>query len=378
MIDSERRIGGLFLKKYLLGMVMLVLLATACKAEEKEQVIEDAEQLNKITAMEVITGNLKAPWAIEKWGDIFYLTERVGTIVQVQDGEKKRQEVQLEYPLSTASEAGLLGFVLAPDFSSSNEAFAYYTYEKGDEQFNRVVLLQLDNGVWYEQDMLIDGIPSGTYHHGGRLKIGPDNKLYVTAGDASNPQLAQNKESLAGKILRMNLDGSIPEDNPFNQSYVYSYGHRNPQGLAWSTEGVMYATEHGQSANDEVNEIIAGANYGWPVIEGTEKQDEMIAPLFTSGKERTWAPSGMAYHQEVLYVAALRGTALLAFDLQTDEIREVVNDVGRIRDVWLDDGSLYFITNNTDGRGQANVTDDRLFKMELSKIKTTNEESEQN
>lgn len=159
---------------------------------------------------------------------------------------------------------------------------------------------------------------------------------------------------------------------------MYSYGHRNPQGLAWSTEGVMYATEHGQSANDEVNEIIAGANYGWPVIEGTEKQDEMIAPLFTSGKERTWAPSGMAYHQEVLYVAALRGTALLAFDLQTDEIREVVNDVGRIRDVWLDDGSLYFITNNTDGRGQANVTDDRLFKMELSKIKTTNEESEQN
>ena len=215
--------------------------------------------------------------------------------------------------------------------------------------------------------MLIDEIPSGTYHHGGRLKIGPDQKLYVTAGDASNPELAQNKDSLAGKILRVNLDGSIPEDNPFKNSMIYSTGHRNPQGLAWTTEGVMYATEHGQSANDEVNEIKPGENYGWPVIEGSEKQDGLVTPLFTSGKDHTWAPSGLAFNGQVLYVAALRGTAVLAFDLQTNEVHEVVNDVGRIRDVWVEEDTLYFITNNTDGRGKPAAEDDRLYRMTLIK-----------
>lgn len=127
----------------------------------------------------------------------------------------------------------------------------------------------------------------------------------------------------------------------------------------------MYATEHGQSANDEVNEIKPGENYGWPVIEGVEKQEGLVTPLFTSGKNDTWAPSGVAYNREVLYVAALRGTALLAFDLQTNDVREVVNDVGRIRDVWMEDETLYFITNNTDGRGKPAAGDDRLYQMDL-------------
>lgn len=344
-------VGGVLLRNRLLRITLLILLVTGCKANGKEQIVEEAEQPNNVTAVEAIAENLKVPWAIEKHKETFYITERTGAIVKIEADTMSRQSVKLEQTLSSAAEAGLLGFVLAPDFSNSNVAFAYYTYEKGDEQLNRVVLLQLDDEVWYERKTLIDGIPSGKYHHEGRMKVGPDNKLYVTAGDASNPELAQNKDNLAGKILRMNLDGSIPDDNPFKNSYVYSYGHRNPQGLVWSREGVMYATEHGQSANDEVNEIKAGENYGWPIIEGMEKQADMMTPLFTSGKESTWAPSGMAYDRDVLYVAALRGTALLAFDLKTNEVHEVVNDVGRIRDVWIEEDTLYFITNNTDGRG---------------------------
>lgn len=348
--------------KKLIGSISIALLLANCGIDDKDT---SEEQLQVIDGqqLEVVADNLEAPWAIEKHEDIFYITERTGAIVSVVNGEASRQEVKLNETLSTASEAGLLGFVLAPDFSNTSEAYTYYTYEKGGEQYNRVVLMQLKQDVWIERRVLIDGIPSGTYHHGGRLKIGPDEKLYVTVGDASNPELAQNKNSLAGKILRLNLDGSIPDDNPFTDSYIYSYGHRNPQGLAWSTEGVMYATEHGQSANDEVNEIKPGENYGWPVIEGTEKRNGLVTPLFTSGENNTWAPSGMAYNHEKLYVAALRGTALLAFDLKEHVVHEVVKDVGRIRDVWIEGDVLYFITNNTDGRGQPTDGDDRLYRM---------------
>ncbi len=148
----------------------------------------------------------------------------------------------------------------------------------------------MEENVWREESLLLDNIPSGTYHHGGRLKIGSDGKLYVTTGDASAPDIAQDLDSLGGKILRMNLDGSIPNDNPYPNSYVYSYGHRNPQGITWSSDGTLYSSEHGSRANDEVNLIEAGQNYGWPIIEGYEEQEGMVSPLFTSGDTNTWAP----------------------------------------------------------------------------------------
>ncbi len=166
----------------------------------------------------------------------------------------------------------------------------------------------------------------------------------------------------------MNLDGSIPEDNPFEDSYVYSYGHRNPQGLTWAEDGTLYASEHGNSANDEVNHIEAGENYGWPTIEGEQEQEGMITPLFTSGADITWAPSGIDYYDERLYVAALRGTALLEFDLETEEYSEVISDLGRVRDVLIDVENLYVITNNTDGRGNPEGADDILYKVPLENL----------
>lgn len=368
------------LNKVLAISLFSIFLIAGCSVKEQSSLGEQqnsvSEQQNEETENtigsmeepEAIAENLEVPWSIEKLEDTFYVTERPGSIVKIENGEIERQSVELEKEIATASEAGLLGFLLAPDFPESNLAYAYYTYEDSSGQFNRIVTLRLEDNVWREVSLLLDKIPSGSYHHGGRLKIGPDGKLYATAGDASESDLAQEPNSLGGKILRLNLDGSIPSDNPFPNSYVYSYGHRNPQGITWSSDGTLYASEHGNDSNDEVNKIDAGKNYGWPMIEGVEEQGGMVSPLFTSGDETTWAPSGMDYAGGKLYVAALRGTAILEFDLKSGEQRKVITGLGRIRDVRIEDHFLYFISNNTDGRGDPQENDDKLYRIALSAV----------
>ncbi|QED49806.1 PQQ-dependent sugar dehydrogenase [Cytobacillus dafuensis] len=352
--------------KHVLGIIFLAIVFVVGCSGAKEKKIEEREVSIPYADLEVLADELQIPWSIDKIGSTFYLSERPGSIFKIEEGRKERQKVSFEKSLATAAEAGFLGFVLKHDFSQSKEAFAYYTYEDQTGQFNRIVVLQLEDNVWKEKRLLLDKIPSGQFHHGGRLEIGPDGKLYATTGDAAiNPEIAQELNSLGGKILRMNLDGSIPSDNPIPNSYVYSYGHRNPQGLDWSSDGTLYESEHGPSANDEINKIIAGKNYGWPVIRGTEKKEGMESPLFTSGENTTWAPSGMAYSNGKLYVAALRGTAVLEFNLQTGEQKEFITGLGRIRDVFIEDNTLYFISNNTDGRGVPLEKDDKLYKVQL-------------
>ena len=333
------------------------------KPEENKEVVAHADQL------EVVAENLKVPWSINKSGETFYLSERPGSIVKVEDDTAVRQNVSFKKELSQAAEAGFLGFVLAPDFEQSNKAFAYYTYENGTGQFNRIVELTLKDDKWVEGKLLLDKLPSGRFHHGGRLKIGPDGKLYATTGDAAtNPEIAQDLGSLGGKILRLNLDGSVPADNPFENSYVYSYGHRNPQGLAWSEDGTLYASEHGPSAHDEINLIEAGKNYGWPDITGDDTKQGMETTIFQSGSD-TWAPSGMAVHEGKLYVATLRGNALREFDPAAKTTREVVSGLGRIRDVLVDGDILYFISNNTDGRGTPSEGDDKLYRVKVDQLR---------
>ncbi|MFD1066576.1 PQQ-dependent sugar dehydrogenase [Oceanobacillus locisalsi] len=364
------------MKKIISGYLLGVFLLIGCLANEEDPAATDndgdtqeEETTMPVEGLEIIAENLDVPWSMEMVEDnMFYITERTGGIVRIEDGEAKRQEVELEHEISTASEAGLLGFTLVSDFSESNQAYAYYTYENGEGQFNRIVTLQLEDEVWREDDLLLDEIPSGAYHHGGRLQIGPDEMLYATTGDASDTQLAQDESSLGGNILRMHLDGSIPDDNPASDSYVYSFGHRNPQGITWAEDGTMYASEHGDNANDEVNVIEPGENYGCPIIEGEEEQEGFVSPLFTSGNEETWAPSGMDYDDDTLYVAALRGSAVLAFDLETGDYREVISDLGRIRDVRVEDDYLYFVSNNGDGRGSPEDSDDRLYRIALSEL----------
>lgn len=356
-------------KKILFGGVLLGLIVSGCAVDDAADIsVTPSSQTNNEIETEVVAENLEVPWSIEQANETFYISERGGTIAKISDGNVQQQSVSLDQPLSSASEAGLLGFVLHPDFPEANTAFAYYTYEAGSNRMNRIIELTYANDRWQETNVLLDRIPSGSTHHGGRIKIGPDGKLYATTGDASEPETAQDRDSLAGKILRLNLDGSIPEDNPFSESYLYSYGHRNAQGLTWGSDDTMYASEHGASANDEINQIEAGKNYGWPEIEGSQSQTNMESPLFTSGNNQTWAPSGMAYSSEALYVAGLRGNAVLRFDLDNQEEQTVVEGFGRIRDVYISGDDLYFVTNNRDGRGSPEEQDDRLVKVALSSI----------
>jgi glucose/arabinose dehydrogenase len=357
--------------KKILSLLMVILLLVGCSSNEQQDSAgneQNAPNEQGNEELEVIAGDLNVPWSIEKHENTFYLTERPGSIVKIENGEVERQRVELEKELSTNSEDGLMGFVLAPDFQESNLAYAYYTYQDSSGQFNRVVTLRLEGNVWREESLIFDAIPGNSWHDGGRLKIGPDEKLYVTTGDAYERNLSQDPTAFAGKILRMNLDGTIPTDNPFPNSYVYSYGHRNPQGITWLPDGTLYAGEHGNDANDEINRIEAGQNYGWPIIEGNEEQDGMVSPLFTSGDESTWAPSGMDQYNRKLYVTALRGSALLEFDLETGEYREVITGLGRIRDVRVEDNYLYFISNNRDGRGTPQENDDKLYRISLSEL----------
>jgi glucose/arabinose dehydrogenase len=349
----------------------MIVVISGCSLFEKENLqpkdpLED-EAIVLQPEIEVVAEELRVPWSINKVNETFYVSERTGNIVKIDNGKMERQQVDLDKPLAKAAEAGLLGFVLDPGFPGNQKAFAYYTYENGQGQFNRVVVLRLEGNQWTEERILLDSIPSAAYHHGGRLKIGPDGKLYITTGDATTPELSQDVRSLNGKILRMNLDGSIPADNPYDHSYVYSYGHRNPQGLVWIGD-TLYSSEHGQSAHDEINLIKPGENYGWPVIEGNESKAGMETPLFHSGDE-TWAPSGMATHDGRLYAATLRGNAVREFDLGKNSTSPVITGLGRIRDVFVEGEYLYFVSNNTDGRGNPDVKDDKLYRVLLTNLK---------
>ena len=340
---------------------------TQNEMEHEQSQSDDNQERKETKGIETVAQGLDTPWSIARSDDVFYLSERPGKIIKIDGNKKTEQQVDLDKEVSTAAEAGLLGFVLAPDFKDSKEAYAYYTYEDNN-QFNRIVKLKLENDTWKEDEVLIDKIPSGQYHHGGRLKIGPDDKLYATTGDASDEQNAQDKDTLGGKILRINLDGSKPKDNPISNSYVYSYGHRNPQGIVWTPDGQMYASEHGNQANDEINEINEGQNYGWPVIEGNEENDNMETPIFTSGSDDTWAPSGIAFKDGIIYSAALRGEGIMKFDVEKDEMKKVATKYGRIRDVYIVNDDLYFVSNNTDGRGNPSQNDDKMYKVSLSQL----------
>lgn len=280
--------------------------------------------------------------------------------------------------VARVSEAGLLGLALSPTFAQDHFLYIHHTYRDGAALKNRVVRFTEQGDKAVNPTTIIDNIPGAGIHDGGRLRFGPDGKLYITAGDAAQSELAQDPRSLAGKILRLNPDGSIPADNPFPNSPVYSLGHRNPQGLDWyPITGKLYEVEHGPSAHDELNLIVPGGNYGWPRVTGRGGDAKFLDPLLESGNE-TWAPSGASFYRGgptkrpvAFFFAALRGQALHRVTFKGTEFKEIETHIvmldrlfGRVRDVVEGpDGFMYIATNNRDGRGSPSAEDDRIVRV---------------
>lgn len=332
--------------------------------------------------------NLDVPWEMVFAPDgRIFLTERPGKILIIKDG-KIQDEPWMSLDVAAVGEGGLLGLALDPQFVENHYVYAAYTYSIGlDKLQNRLVRLREDpsTGKGVMDKVLLDNAAGNMYHDGGRVKVGPDGKVYWTVGETENPPLAQDLSSLNGKILRVNPDGTIPADNPFPGSPVYSYGHRNPEGLAFqSRTNRLYSTEHGPSGGsygqgqDEINYIEPGKNYGWPVIHGDQTHEGMENPVIQSGESETWAPSGATFvtggpWDGSLVFAGLRGETLYRLVLDKNDPKKVISfdryltgQYGRLRDVVQGpDGALYILTNNTDGRANPRPGDDRILRLTL-------------
>jgi glucose/arabinose dehydrogenase len=328
-------------------------------------------------SVETYVRNLEVPWALAFAPDgRMFFTERPGRVRILVNNQVLPTPALTLPDAFTQSEAGALGIALHPDFASNQYVYVAYTASTGRGAFNRLVRYREVNNTLGEGAVLLDGIPAAGNHDGARLKFGPDGHLYMTMGDAGASSLAQDLGSYAGKILRVAADGTTPRDNPF-ASPVFSYGHRNPQGIDFNPiSGVLWSTEHGPTGLDEVNLIRAGANYGWPEITGHQSRPGMESPVLLY--DPSIAPSGMAFYRGAripsftnnMFFATLRGEHLhrVRFDDSGDRVvgeeRLLEGKYGRLREVVSGpDGLLYVTTSNRDGRGSPAAADDRILRI---------------
>ncbi|MGB1377977.1 MAG: PQQ-dependent sugar dehydrogenase [Nitrosopumilus sp.] len=337
---------------------------------------------------DVIVDGLNNPWEIVFGPDgEIYFTERDGRIWKLSEfGDAK---VIQTFPKSGAVEGGTLGLALHPEFEKNKKIYVYQTNLELEFYQNKIFSFTVENDVLTDKQIILDGIPGAPWHDGGRIQFGPDEKLYISTGDAISPGLSQDLSSLAGKILRINPDGTIPTDNPFESSPVFSYGHRNPQGLAWSTNGMFVSSEHGPSGelgygHDEVNIILKGKNYGWPNIVGNSSDENFVNPLIHSGQS-TWAPSGMVFYDSdkisifsgKFLIGTLRGEHLMVVEISDDGSlisteKFFDGDFGRIRTAQIDhDGNLYLLTANGNNDKIIRISETPLENVE----KFTSQES---
>ena len=312
------------------------------------------------------------------------VTERPGRVRVVENGVLRAAPLAVISDVESRGETGLMGLTLAPDYEKSRFLYVSYGYAVPGGIRVRVVRFHDDGTGLSQRKVIIEGLPAARFHAGCRLRFGPDGKLYVTTGDATTREIAQKLESLGGKTLRLNPDGTIPADNPFPDSPVFSYGHRNSQGLDWQPgTGLQFQTEHGPSGfdgpggGDEVNIVEKGKNYGWPVVHHKMSREGMVSPLleFTPAI----APSGAsfvtgsklpAFKGDFLF-ACLIGERLMRVRLDHANPRRVldtepffVQEYGRLREVQNGpDGAIYFTTSNRDGRGSVRRGDDRILRL---------------
>lgn len=338
--------------------------------------VSNLSNLTNTSGVEIIAQGLQAPRSIDisKDGRIF-VSEKRGSIRVVDNGTLLTEPVG-DIKAENIGDAGLLGLTLHPNFTQNHLFYVYYTYSNSTGLFNKVLMLKESNNRIIDSKTILDGIPGDDYRDGGRIMFGPDGKLYVSTGDASIPELSQDLDSLAGKILRINEDGTIPQDNPFSNSPVYAYGFRNVQGLAWApNSGALYSSDQGGAGNDEINLISPGKNYGWPHEECNSSDDEdnrYTPPLLCFNP--SLEPSGIAFafsnklgYQNHLIVATLKGSHLRDIDFDSGSQNTILVGYGRIIDlVESEDGSIFVLTSNTDGRALPQQGDDKILRLTRS------------
>lgn len=332
--------------------------------------------------VEEFATNLNVPWSMDfTSADRALVSERGGQIRVIEGGRLLPEPLFIFRDIYDEQEAGLMGLTVHPDYATSKFIYASYAYNKNGKPRIRVVRLEDQGDKAILDKVIIDDILAAPFHDGSRIKFGPDRKLYVTTGEATQKELAQKMDSPNGKVLRLNPDGSIPDDNPFLGSPIYSYGHRNPQGIAWDpVTGAMWETEHGPSGfdgpggGDEINLIKAGANYGWPKVSherelaGTESPKLLFTPAIAPGGAMIYTGRLFPDYKNNLFFTGLRGEGVWRAVISDEKIvsfekmKEI--NVGRVRDVEEGpDGAIYLLTSNRDGRGNPRPGDDKIYRI---------------
>lgn len=318
----------------------------------------------------IIAENLDKPRAITISDNRIFVTEKDGFIRVIEDGNLLESPLAAFRP-ANVFDGGLLGITLHPNFSNNHYIYVFLTYEEDGNLWNKIMRITESENKLQDAEIIFDKIPGSSFTNGGFIKFGPDRKLYVGTGTVSDAShLPQELDSLSGKILRLNDDGTIPTDNPFPDSPVYSLGHRNPQGMTWDDDGNMFVAEFGPEKNDEINIIQAGKNYGWPEQEcsGNENYEDAILCYDPSIE-----PGGILFYsgdkidfEFPFIMASMRSANLYQVDFEDglSSQKSILSGIGRVRDVVEgNDGSLYVITSNTDGKGFPDRMDDKLLRI---------------
>ncbi|QNP75703.1 PQQ-dependent sugar dehydrogenase [Streptomyces roseirectus] len=326
-----------------------------------------------VRVVRTVVEGLESPWGVVALpgGGLLVASRDEGTVTSV-DAGGRRSEAGEVAGVAPDGEGGLLGLALSPGFASDRMVYAYFTSESD----NRIVRMRYDEREPAGRrlgapDTVFRGIPKGHIHNGGRIAFGPDGMLYVGTGESGDTGLSQDRGSLGGKILRLTPEGEPAPGNPFPGSAVYSYGHRNVQGLAWDSRRRLFAAEFGQNTWDELNAIAPGGNYGWPEAEGTSDNPRYRNPL-AKWPTADASPSGIAYAEGSLWMAGLRGQRLWRVPLNGTEASAAPQaflgeEYGRLRTVVSVGGNkLWVTTSNTDGRGDPRDGDDRILELEVS------------
>ncbi|MCX5560964.1 sorbosone dehydrogenase family protein [Streptomyces sp. NBC_00038] len=327
-----------------------------------------------VKVVRTVTEDLDSPWGLAPLSedDLLVSSRDEGTITRVDKETGKKTELGEVPGVAPEGEGGLLGIALSPDYASDHFVYAYFTTVSD----NRIVRMLYDESKPSGEqlgspDTIFKGIPKGYIHNGGRIAFGPDKMLYAGAGETGQTGLAQDTKSLGGKILRMTPEGEPAPGNPFGDSVVYSYGHRNVQGLAWDDKQRLWAAEFGQDTWDELNQIKPGGNYGWPVVEGESDNSEYLNPIAQWHTDDA-SPSGIAYAEGSIWMAGLKGERLWRIPLDGTKASAepqafLEGDYGRLRTVVSAGGDkLWLVTSETDGRGSPGAGDDRILELEVT------------